>query len=230
VQTAIPTGKKSEAAMDAARSDPSPAPPSGADAPANGEPPRRRPPQGGGRGAMMSDKPTEVYQFVLLCLDRQSGKTLWQKIAREELPHEGVRPNEGSFASASPFTDGKYVFAYFGSRGLHCYDMNGDLKWEKDFGKFQIKNGFGEGSSAVLSGNTIVVVCDHDAGSFITALDKDTGRELWRESRDEMTSWATPLVVQHDGKSPPGRRFGSAPGSPRTSSPAPSPKATSSIA
>lgn len=158
--------------------------------------------RGGRRGGFGGGAaPTEKYQFVLLCLDRQTGKTLWRKTVREEVPHEGHHKDHG-FASFSPVTDGKLVFAYFGSRGLHCYDVMGNLKWEKDFGKMQTRNGFGEGSSPTLHGETIVVLWDHEGDDdFIVALDKNTGKELWRKPRNEVTTWSTPLVVDHDGRS-----------------------------
>ena len=108
-------------------------------------PPRRRP----GRG-MGASRPTESYQFVLLCLDRETGKTTWRKVAREEVPHEGTQ-FDNTFASNSPVTDGKYVIAYFGSRGLHCYDMDGNLKWEKDLGRMKTKLSFGEGARRCCS-------------------------------------------------------------------------------
>jgi outer membrane protein assembly factor BamB len=143
--------------------------------------------------------PTDKHQFVLMCLDRATGKTLWQKVVREEVPHEGHHRDHG-FASYSPVTDGKLVFAYFGSRGLHCYDAQGNLKWEKDLGKMRTKNGFGEGSSPVLHGERLVVLWDHEGDDFIIALDKTTGKELWRTPRDEDTTWSTPLVVEHGGR------------------------------
>jgi outer membrane protein assembly factor BamB len=155
-------------------------------------------PSGGGRG-MRSEQPTQVYQFVVLCLDRKTGKTLWQKVAREELPHEGHHQTHG-FASASPLTDGKNLYAYFGSRGLHCYDLDGKLQWTNDFGRMETKNDFGEGASPALHGDAIVVVWDHEGEDFITALDKRTGKTLWRTSRDEGTGWATPLIVENGGK------------------------------
>ena len=210
VLTAIPTGKKSEAKSVATL----PAfniPAGQAQRPPEGGPPGgpggRRGPGGlggpggrGGRGGMGGEKPTEIHQFAILCLDRETGKTLWQKIAREEVPHEGHHPSDGSFAPSSPVTDGKFVYAYFGSRGLHCYDFDGNLKWSKDLGQMRIKMAFGEGSSPALSGNTIVLTRDQEEGSFIVALDKTTGQELWRTSRDEETAWATPLIVEHEGK------------------------------
>jgi outer membrane protein assembly factor BamB len=156
---------------------------------------RRRP----GGGFRRSEKPTEAYQFTVLCLDRRTGKALWQKVVREEVPHEGHHQDHG-FASASPVTDGKHLVAYFGSRGLYGLDVEGNLKWEKDFGDMQTKNSFGEGSSPALSGNTVVVLWDHDGDDFIVALDKATGKELWRTPRNDDTGWSTPLVIENHGK------------------------------
>ena len=155
--------------------------------------PRRR--RRGPRGI----KPTHVQKFTIFAIDRRDGSVLWQRTAHEELPHEGTH-NTGTWASNSPVTDGEHVFAYFGSRGLFCYDMQGNLRWEKDLGDMTIKLGFGEGSSPVLYGDTLVITWDHQGQSFIVALDKDTGKERWRVNRDEITSWTTPLVVEHSGK------------------------------
>lgn len=156
---------------------------------------RRR---GGFRGMTMT--PTEIHQFVVLCLDRATGNMIWQRKVAELLPHEGYKPDDGSFASVSPITDGEHVFASFGSRGLYCLDMSGDVRWKKDFGDMRIKLGFGEGTSPALYGNTLVVNWDNEDDSFITALDKTTGKELWRTARGEATTWATPLVVEVNGK------------------------------
>lgn len=181
VQTAVATGKKPEGAAAAAPVEP----------PQEGG--RRRGGFGGG------PKPTEVYQFVLLAMDRGTGEIKWQKVAKEEVPHEGHHRDHG-FSSHSPVTDGQHVIAYFGSRGLHCYDMNGNLKWSRDLGQMQTKMSFGEGSSPALHGNVVVVNWDHEGADFIVAFDKATGEELWREPRDEDTTWATPLVVEHNGQ------------------------------
>ncbi len=189
ILTAIPEEKKS----DTVEATPAPAPPP-ADANTDNQPRRRR-----GGGGFRAQAPIAKNQFALLCLDRQTGKILWQKIARETVPHEGHHQDHG-FASHSPVTDGKRIFAYFGSRGLHCYDLQGNLKWQKDFGQMRTKNSFGEGSSPALFGNTVVVNWDHEGEDFIVALDADSGKELWRQPRDEDTSWSTPLIVQHDGK------------------------------
>ena len=139
------------------------------------------------------------YQFTVFCIDRGSGKIVWQKVARETKPHEGRQENN-TFASASPVTDGQSVWAFFGSRGLYCYDFEGNRKWEKDFGLMKTKMGFGEGASPALSGNTLVIVWDHEGDDFIAALDKNTGAELWRQPRNEATGWSTPLIVAFHGQ------------------------------
>jgi hypothetical protein len=84
-------------------------------------------------GPVAANAPNEIYQWIVICLDRRQGKVLWQKTAREEAPHEGHQQNN-TFASASPVTDGKLLLAYFGSRGLHCYDFEGNVIWEKEDG------------------------------------------------------------------------------------------------
>ena len=146
-----------------------------------------------------SAPPTDPYQFVLLCIDRQTGKTVWQKVACQEVPHEGHHQDHG-YASYSPVTDGKLVFAYFGSRGVHCFDMNGKAVWSKDLGNQRIVAGFGEGSSPTIHDNAVIVNWDHEGDSFIIALDKATGKTLWKVDRDERTSWSTPLVVEYQGE------------------------------
>ncbi len=143
--------------------------------------------------------PKNVYKFDLVCLDRSTGRTLWQKTVREDVPHEGTHPNHG-YASYSPITDGTYVWASFGSRGVHCYDLNGEHKWSRDLGRMTIKMSFGEGSSPALAGDALIVVMDHEAGSCIYALDKTTGQILWKQPRDEITSWATPVTADVNGK------------------------------
>lgn len=192
VLTAVGPEKKAEAKSPEAEAKPA-TPPPGA-GPDGGRPRRGGP--GGGFGG--GQKPTEKYQFTVLCLDRKTGKTIWQKIAREEVPQAGHQQNN-TFASASPITDGKVVLAYFGSQGLHCYDLDGNLKWEKDFGQMQTKMGFGEGASPTLYGDRVILNWDDETDNdFIAAFDKSTGKELWKTPRSESTGWSTPLVVEHE--------------------------------
>jgi outer membrane protein assembly factor BamB len=160
-------------------------------------------PQGsGGRrggGRMRIETPAHRHKFVILALDRHTGKTIWQRTLSEELPHAGSH-QDASQASNSPVTDGEHVFAYFGSRGLYGLDMDGQVIWQKDLGEMQTRRSFGEGSSPALFGDMIVVNWDHEGQSFIVALDKKTGVQRWKVDRDEPTSWATPLVIDAGGK------------------------------
>jgi len=138
---------------------------------------------------------------MVLAIDRKTGKTIWERVAREQEPHEASHTDNGTWASGSPVTDGERVYAYFESFGLYAYDMNGKLLWEKDLGDKKMRNEFGEGSTPALYGNTLVVVWDHLGGeSFVTALDKRDGKELWRVPRKEIDTWATPLVLEVNGR------------------------------
>ncbi len=141
---------------------------------------------------------TQRHRFVLLCIRRGDGKTLWRRDLHEALPHEGGH-NTASLASASPLTDGEHVFAFFGSHGLFCLDLNGTPVWNKQLGRMNSKHGHGEGASPALYKQTLIVNWDHEGQSFVVALDKSTGRELWRVKRNEVTSWASPIVVEHEG-------------------------------
>jgi outer membrane protein assembly factor BamB len=142
---------------------------------------------------------TRHHQYVVLAVSRQTGKVLWQQTVHQDLPHEAGHVT-ASLASASPVCDGERVFAFFGSRGLYCLNTDGQLLWKKDLGEMHTKHGHGEGSSPALHGETLIVNWDHEEQSFVVALDKRTGQERWRQARDEDTSWATPIVVEHGGK------------------------------
>jgi len=148
----------------------------------------------------MSPTQTEfIHQFKVISVDKTSGKINWQTVVKEELPQE--RTHElSSWASNSPCTDGENIYAYFGSRGLFCLDLKGNVKWERDFGQMEIVASFGEGSSPALYKDKIYVQWDHQQKSYLYALDKRTGKEVWTAEREEITSWATPLVVEVNGK------------------------------
>jgi outer membrane protein assembly factor BamB len=140
------------------------------------------------------------HKFVVLCLDRRTGKILWERVAKVATPHEGYHHQYGSFASNTPVTDGRHLYAFFGSRGLYCYDLNGKLIWEKQFPPMRMRLGFGEGVAAVLDGGTLYLKFDQEENSYLVALDKQSGKELWRVARDEVSSWSPPLAVTHEGR------------------------------
>ena len=142
---------------------------------------------------------THRHQFLALAVSRRDGSMLWLKTLREEWPHEGGHET-GSLASNSPVTDGERLYAFFGSRGLYCIDLNGEVKWQKDLGRMHTLNAHGEGSSPVLHGDSLIVCWDDESASFLYAFDKHTGKILWKVARDEKTSWSTPLIVEQEGK------------------------------
>lgn len=159
--------------------------------------PRGRGP--GGRNPWNIPQPTTFHEFVVLCLDKNTGETLWQRTATEQVPHEGHHQT-GSFAAGSPITDGKHVYCSFGSFGIFCYDMDGNLQWQKDLGDMRMRASFGEGASPALHGDTLVLNWDHEDGSKVYVLDARTGDVKWQRDRDEASTWNTPLVTEFDGR------------------------------
>lgn len=141
---------------------------------------------------------TRCHEFVVLAIDRADGQVIWQKSVHRALPHEGGHFT-ASLASNSPVTDGELLFAFFGSYGLYCLDFEGNVQWQTKLGQMHSKHGHGEGSSPAVHGETLVVNWDHEEQSFLVAFNKRTGDELWRVARDEVTSWATPIIVEHNG-------------------------------
>ena len=142
---------------------------------------------------------TQRHEFVVLAIDRRDGKVVWQKSVHKKLPHEGGHYT-GSLASNSAVTDGTHVFAYFGSHGLYCLDLQGEVIWQKPFGEMQTKHGHGESSSPVLYGDNIFINWDHDGPCFVAAFDKRTGNQVWKSDRDEETSWSSPIMIENDGR------------------------------
>ena len=141
----------------------------------------------------------DAYQFKVICLNRKDGKQIWEKTVTKTVPHEGHHKDHGH-ASYTPVTDGKLIWADFGSRGVYCLDMDGNIKWGRDLGQFNIRARFGEGNAPALVGDHLIILKDHEGQSFITALDKDTGETVWKKNRVEITAWTSPLPVEVDGK------------------------------
>jgi outer membrane protein assembly factor BamB len=143
--------------------------------------------------------PDVYYRFLVLCLDRETGKILWQQTACEEVPQEG-RHQSHSYAGSSAIVDGRRVYAFFGSRGVFCYDLDGKRLWQRDFGQMRTRYGWGEAATPALAGDLLIVPWDQEDESYVVALDAASGEPRWRQDRDEPTGWATPLVVEHGGR------------------------------
>jgi outer membrane protein assembly factor BamB len=133
------------------------------------------------------------------CLDFDSGKIIWEREA-----HKGVPPQErhpkNSYASETPITDGERVYSYFANIGVFCYDMDGKPLWEKRWDSYPMRGGWGTGASPVLHKDRLYIVNDNETESFMVALDKTTGKQIWRVERQEKSNWATPYVWENDDR------------------------------
>ena len=135
----------------------------------------------------------EIYRWELTCFDLKSGKELWKQVARSG--HPSIKKHaQSTYACETPVTDGKRVYAYFGMTGIFCYDLNGKLIWQKDLGSYKTMNDWGTGSSPVVYQDLLYIQVDNEENSFIIALDAKTGTEKWKISRDEKTSYSTPVI------------------------------------
>ncbi len=141
-----------------------------------------------------------IQEYAVISVNRNNGEIQWQTTVHEALPHSGTH-QFGSWASNSPVTDGVNIYAYFGSQGLYCLDMEGKIIWERDFGQMEKVMSFGEGSSPVLHEDKLIVLRDHQGQSFLYVLDKNTGEDIWKAEREEISSWSTPLIVESEGRS-----------------------------
>ena len=143
-----------------------------------------------------------AQSFNVYCLDRKSGKILWEKVAVSEQP-KIMRHPKSTHANPTPATDGKHLVVFFGSEGLFNYDLDGKLIWKKDFGVldagFYMVPGaqWGFASSPVIHDNMILIQADVQKNSFLAALDIDTGKELWRTPRNDVPTFGSPAVVPY---------------------------------
>jgi outer membrane protein assembly factor BamB len=141
-------------------------------------------------------KPTDVHRWVTYCLDFDTGKVLWEREAYRGVPPEERHP-KNSYANATPIVDGERLYSYLENIGLFCYDLDGKLLWEQKWGSFPMRGGWGPGASPVLHKDRIYLVNDNERESFMVALDKTGGSEVWRVPRAEKSNWSTPYVWEH---------------------------------
>jgi outer membrane protein assembly factor BamB len=141
--------------------------------------------------------PAIEYRWVVLCLERDTGKVLWEQTAFSGKPRVPIHA-QNSYATETPATDGERLIVYFGMVGLYCYDLDGKLLWSKDLGSYPVQMDWGSGSSPVMDGDLVFVQCDNDKASFLVALQKSSGEEVWRAAREERSNWATPLIWKND--------------------------------
>jgi outer membrane protein assembly factor BamB len=137
-----------------------------------------------------------LYTLKVLAFDARSGKPLWDRTVYDGMMYDN-RHRKNTYASSTVATDGKAVYAFFESAGLFAFDVDGTLLWKKSLGGIA-KAGMGPGTSPVIFESLLILQCDQEmgTGSFIVALDRKDGREVWRQARTTRRSWATPLIVQ----------------------------------
>ena len=136
-----------------------------------------------------------LHSLKVFCLDLETGRVLWEQTAYEGRVFDN-RHKKNTFASATPITDGRYVYAYFGSEGLYCYDFSGKLIWKSSLGNIATM-GMGVASSPLLWQDLLFLQCDQDNGeaSFLAAIDKKSGRQVWKVRRTTLESWTSPVTA-----------------------------------
>ncbi len=141
------------------------------------------------------------HRWEILALDKQTGAVLWRKTAHRGVPRL-KRHVKASHASASPATDGRNLVALLGTEGLFCFDMEGDLRWRSDVGLLDVgywgepEYQWGASSSPLIYENLVIVQNDRQKDSFVAAYDLESGKEVWRASRDEKPAWSTPAIYR----------------------------------
>lgn len=137
-----------------------------------------------------------TYTLKVLAYDARNGKLLWERTAYDGIMWDD-RHKRNTYASPTVVTDGKLLYAFFEAPGLYAYDFNGKLVWKASLGNIA-KGGMGPGTSPVLFDSLIILQVDQEmgAGSAIVALDKATGKQVWRTERTTRRTWGTPLLVR----------------------------------
>jgi len=144
------------------------------------------------RGKELNPKEA-VYSWQVHCLDLNTGKEIWQKVAYEGNPGIPTHP-DNTYASETPVTDGERLYVYFGMNGLYCFDLEGTLLWKKDMGAYLSTSNWGTSTSPLVYNDVLYMQIDSDSISYLAALDSRTGKQIWRVERDEPTNWSTPII------------------------------------
>ncbi|MFO1021221.1 MAG: PQQ-binding-like beta-propeller repeat protein [Planctomycetales bacterium] len=160
------------------------------------EAPGREPRKGLYIEDLAGTKPEGVHHWLVYCLELSSGKILWQKEAHSGKPLSTVHL-KNSYASETPVTDGKYVYANFGNVGLYCYDNDGNLKWSRDWEQVPTRFGWGPAASPTLHKDRLYLVNDNEKDSYLLCLDAATGKDIWKTPRKERSTWSTPFVWEN---------------------------------
>ncbi len=139
----------------------------------------------------------DAHRWTVSCIDWETGRLVWEKKVHEGPPPSSIHL-KNTYASETPVADGERIYAYFGNLGIYCLDPAGKEVWSQKWGSFKTRNGWGAAASPVLHQDRVYIVNDNEEKSFLVALDKKTGREIWRVEREEKSNWATPYIWESE--------------------------------
>ena len=147
-------------------------------------------------GGNRDQVPGETHRWIVYCFDWNSGRILWEKTVYTGKPAQPVHV-KNTYASETPVTDGRRVYFYFGNVAVFCFDLEGTELWRKSLDPVKMRYNWGTAASPVLHGDKLFIVNDNEEQSYLLALDKETGQEVFRVNRDEKSNWATPYLWQN---------------------------------
>ena len=155
-----------------------------------------------GEGTASTDDST--HQWKVYALNKRTGEILWDRVAYEGIPEE-KRHIKGTYANATPATNGRYLVVLFGSQGLYAYDFEGVLVWKRDLGRMDLgaydapEYEWGTASSPIIYEDKVIVQVDTQREDYLLAVDIESGKTVWKKERQELPSWGTPTI--YPGKS-----------------------------
>ncbi|MBT3302873.1 MAG: PQQ-like beta-propeller repeat protein, partial [Bacteroidetes bacterium] len=156
-------------------------------------------------GNIESIEDESEHEWQVICLNKNTGELIWKQTAYTGIPKQ-KRHSKSSHANSTIATDGNFIVAFFGSEGLYCFDMEGNLKWTKDFGTlksvfFAAESAEWEfASSPIIHEGVVIIQCDVLDNSFIATYNAASGKEIWKKKRKEYPGWCTPNIYENDGK------------------------------
>lgn len=145
-------------------------------------------------------KDRSVHRFVIYAIDKRDGKIKWERVAHQGEPLE-KRHIKSTYANSTPATDGRILVAWFGSQGVHAFDVKGNFLWKVDLGRVDLgaydipTYEWGPASSPIIWNDLVILQVDTQTDSFLIALDGATGKTVWKTDREELPSWGTPTIA-----------------------------------
>ena len=148
-------------------------------------------------GGNRPEAPKTVHTWKVFCLDLKSGNINWEHTVHEAKPNTGIHV-KNSFASETPVTDGERVYFYFGNIGLFVFDLEGNPLWSKPFKSHFTRHGWGTAASPILHKDRLYIINDNEEDSWLLALDKKSGKEIWRTTREKESNWSSPYIWENE--------------------------------